>query len=397
MTVSNESDTVTRIQLGEREIILMGTAHVSNESVEQVAEAIRQESPDRVCVEIDSGRYQSLTKKDNWQQMNLNKVFREKKGFLLLANLVLSSFQRKVGMNSGVKPGEEMKKAVEVATELNIPFSFSDRPVQITLQRAWARSNFWNKMKLLASLISSVFSKEEVDAEEVEALKQKGALEDMMGELADYLPTVKSVLIDERDQFLATNIYKARGNKVLAVVGAGHMAGMVEWIRNLSENKVSDDLSEISKLPPKKFGSKILPWVIPVLILCIITAGFITSGVDMGVRMLVIWILSNGTLAALGALLALGHPLTILGSFLAAPITSMNPTIGVGMVSGIMEYFFRKPRVEDMEKLQDDATTLKGWYRNRISRVLLVFFFSSLGSSIGTFYALPRISLLLGG
>ncbi|OQY33310.1 MAG: conjugal transfer protein TraB [Spirochaetaceae bacterium 4572_59] len=396
MTAVNESDTVTRITLEDREIILMGTAHVSKESVEQVANAIREENPDRLCVEIDSGRFQSLSKKENYQQMNLNKIFREKKGFLMLANLVMTSFQRKIGMNTGVKPGEELKRAVEVATELGIPFSFSDRPVQMTLQRAWAMSNLWNKMKLLASLISSVFTREEVDAEEVETLKEKGALEDMMGELADYLPSVKAVLIDERDQYLATNLYKAEGKKVLAVVGAGHMAGIVRWINDLSENNVSDDLSEISKLPPKKLGSKILPWVIPVIILAIVVSGFLTSGVEVGLRMLVIWVLSNGTLAALGALIALGHPLTILGSFLAAPITSMNPTIGVGMVSGIMEYFFRKPRVQDMQTLQDDVTTLKGWYRNRISRVFLVFFLSSLGSSIGTFYALPRISFLLG-
>ena len=396
MTIVNESDTVSRITLADREILLMGTAHVSQDSVEEVAQAIRNEGPDRICVEIDAGRYQSLSKKDNWKEMNLNKVFREKKGFLLLANLVLTSFQRKVGMNTGIKPGEEMKRAIEVASELNIPFSFSDRPVQMTLQRAWAKSNFWNKLKLLASLVSSVFTKEEVDAEEVEALKKKGALEDMMGELADYLPSVKSVLIDERDQYLATRIYQAEGKKVLAVVGAGHMAGIGRWIRDLEEGTVSDNLDTISTLPATKLISKFIPWIIPLIILCIVTAGFITSGIDVGLKMLLIWVISNGTLAALGALVALGHPLTVLGSFLAAPVTSMNPTIGVGMVSGIMEYFLRKPRVGDMETLQDDVTSLRGWYRNRISRILLVFFFSSLGSSIGTFYALPRISLLLG-
>jgi len=397
LLVTNESDTVTRIRMGDREILLMGTAHVSKESVEEVGDAIRDEQPQRICVEIDSGRYQSLSKKDNWQQMDLSKVFREKRGFLLLANLALTSFQRKVGLSTGVKPGDEMKKAIEVADEMGIPFSFSDRPVQLTLQRAWAKSNFWNKMKLMASLISSVFTTEKVDAEEVEALKKKGALEDMMEELSSYLPSVKEVLIDERDQYLATNIFQTREKKVMAIVGAGHLPGIVRWISGLHEGKVKTDLKEISTLPPRGAGSKIIPWIIPVLILGIVTAGFITSGVEVGLRMLMIWVLANGTLAALGALIALAHPLTILGSFLAAPITSMNPTIGVGMVSGIMEYFFRKPRVHDMEALQEDVTSLKGWYRNRISRILLVFFFSSLGSSIGTFYALPRLSLLLGG
>ena len=397
MTVSNESDTVTRIQLGEREIILMGTPM----SPVRVWNRLPKQSVRKALIGMRRNRLGTLSVPYTERQ--------------LAADESEQGFQGEKGISSPCKPGSVLfsekgryelgcetrgrdEKGCRSCDRTEYPFFFQRPAGTDNLQRAWARSNFWNKMKLLASLISSVFSKEEVDAEEVEALKQKGALEDMMGELADYLPTVKSVLIDERDQFLATNIYKARGNKVLAVVGAGHMAGMVEWIRNLSENRVSDDLSEISKLPPKKFGSKILPWVIPVFILCIITAGFITSGVDLGCADA--GYLDNSpteTLAALGALLALGHPLTILGSFLAAPITSMNPTIGVGMVSGIMEYFFRKPRVEDMEKLQDDATTLKGWYRNRISRVLLVFFFSSLGSSIGTFYALPRISLLLGG
>jgi pheromone shutdown-related protein TraB len=299
-------------------------------------------------------------------------------------------------MNTGIKPGDEMIMAIEVAEELSIPFSFSDRPVQMTLQRAWGKSSFWNKLKLMASLLSSVFSTEKVDAKEVESLKAKGALQDMMDELSSYLPSVKEVLIDERDQYLATNIYEAPGNKIIAVVGAGHMAGIIRWIEDLHSGKKESDLKEISSLPVKKMGSKLIPWIIPALILAIVVTGFITSGVNVGLHMLIVWVLANGTLAALGSILALAHPLTILGSFLAAPITSMNPTIGVGMVTGIMEYFFRKPRVSDMESLQDDVTTLRGWYRNRISRILLVFFFSSLGSSIGTFYALPRISMLLG-
>lgn len=397
ISINHEGDTVSRIRLGEREILLLGTAHVSLESVEEVTNMIREELPDRICVEIDSGRFQSLSKDEKWQQMDLTRVFREKKGFLLLANLVLTSFQRKVGMNTGIKPGEEMKMAIEVADELSIPYSFSDRPVQMTLQRAWGKSSFWNKIKLLASLLSSVFTNENVDAKEVESLKEKGALQDMMEELSSYLPSVKEVLIDERDQYLATKIFEAPGKKIVAVVGAGHMNGIITWFEDLHSGKKKADLKEISSLPPRGLGSKMIPWIIPVLILAIVVTGFITNGVDVGLRMLLVWVLANGTLAALGALLALAHPLTIICSFLAAPITSMNPTIGVGMVSGIMEYIFRKPRVHDMQTLQDDVTTLKGWYRNRISRILLVFFFSSMGSSIGTFYALPRISMLLGG
>jgi pheromone shutdown-related protein TraB len=251
-------------------------------------------------------------------------------------------------------------------------------------------------MKLLASLISSVFTKEEVDSKEVEALKQKGALEDMMGELADYLPSVKSVLIDERDQYLATNIYRSKGKRVLAVVGAGHMAGMIRWISDLAENKVDDDLREISSLPPRKISSRIIPWIIPAFVAGIITYGFIKSGPELGLQMVTTWVLLNGILASIGSIAALAHPLTIIGAFLAAPITSTNPIVGVGMVTGIMEYFLRKPQVRDMESLQDDLTTFKGWYKNRISRILLVFFFSSLGSIVGTFAAIIKNLLLAG-
>ncbi len=348
-------------------------------------------------MEIDSGRYQALEGGRKWQDMDLAKVFKEKKGFLLLANLALTSFQKKVGNSTGIKPGEEMKQAIMKAKELDIPFSFSDRPVQVTLQRAWRMSGFWNKMKLLASLLSSVFSSEKVEASDVEDMKDRGALDEMMQELSDYLPSVKRVLIDERDQYLATNIFEAPGKKIAAVVGAGHAKGIIQWIEGLYSREQQADLKDISEVPPPGAFSKIFPWLIPVVILAVVAAGFATSGIDLGLRMLLIWVLANGTLAALGAMIALARPLTIICSFLAAPITSMNPAIGVGMVSGILEYFFRKPRVSDMENLQEDVTSLKGWYRNRISRILLVFFFSSLGSSIGTFYALPRISLLLGG
>ncbi len=396
-SLSHEGDTVSRIRLGDREILLLGTAHVSKESVDEVCAILDEERPDHLCVEIDSGRYEALEGGKKWQEMDLAKVFKEKKGFLLLANLALTSFQKKVGNSTGIKPGEEMKQAIIKARELDIPFSFSDRPVQVTLQRAWRMSGFWNKMKLLASLLGSVFSTEKVEASDVEEMKDRGALDEMMQELADYLPSVKRVLIDERDQYLAVNIFKAPGKKTAAVVGAGHMKGIIQWLEALFAGERDANVEEISAVPPPGTFNRLLPWIFPVLILFVVAAGFVTSGVDLGLRMLLIWVLANGTLAALGAIIALARPLTILVSFLAAPITSMNPTIGVGMVSGILEYFFRKPRVSDMENLQEDVTSLKGWYKNRISRILLVFFFSSLGSSIGTFYALPRISLLLGG
>lgn len=396
METINISDTINKISLDGREIILIGTAHVSHESVNEVRETIENENPGRVCIEIDEGRYQSIMDKESWKKLDIHQAIKQKKGFLMIASLILGSFQKKIGADIGIKPGEEMKIAAEAAKERGIPFSFSDRAIQITLQRAWAKSNLWNKMKLLASLIASAFSTEKVDKSEIEELKNSNALQGMMEELAAYLPSVKEVLIDERDRFLATSIFNTTESKVVAVVGAGHGPGILSWIERLDRKEVSNDVTDISVIPPRRKYEKALPWIIPAVIVSIIAVGFITSGVNVGLKMILVWILANGIPSALGAIIALAHPLTILISFIAAPITSMNPTIGVGFVSGLLESSFRKPRISDLENLQDDAGSVKGWYRNRVMRILLVFLLSSLGSAAGTWWAIPHLSIILG-
>jgi pheromone shutdown-related protein TraB len=396
MKVDNVSDTINRITIEGREIILIGTAHVSHESVNEVKETIDNENPDRVCIEIDEGRYQSIIDTESWKKLDIHQAIKQKKGFLMIASLILGSFQKKIGADIGIKPGEEMKIAAEAAKEKGIPFTFSDRAIQVTLQRAWAKSNLWNKMKLLASLIASAFSTESVDKSDIEELKNSNALQGMMEELANYLPSVKEVLIDERDRFLATSIFNTTEKKVVAVVGAGHGPGILQWIEKLDKKEVSNDVSDISVIPPKRRYEKAIPWIIPFVIVAIISFGFITSGVDVGIKMILVWILANGIPSALGAIIALAHPLTILISFVAAPITSMNPTIGVGFVSGLLESSFRKPRISDLENLQDDAGSVKGWYKNRVMRILLVFLLSSLGSAIGTWWAIPHLSIILG-
>ena len=395
MFVVENSDTVTRIKDDEREIILIGTAHVSKESAEEVAEIIRAEAPDRVCVEIDSGRYNSMKSENKWENLDVFKILKNGQGFLMLANLALSSFQKKIGENLDVKPGDEMKKAIEVALENDIPFSFSDRDIQVTLKRAWAKTGFIGKNKMLASLVGSVFSREKITGAEIEKMKERSALDDMMGELSDYLPSVKEVLIDERDRYLATNIYTADGAKIVAVVGAGHVPGIVKWIEDLNSGKKEFDLKDILEIPPKGIVAKLLPWLIPALVLSLIGAGFFRSGWDRSLSMLISWVLVNGTFSAVGALLAFAHPLTIILAFLAAPITSMNPTIGVGMFTGLLEAFLRKPRVVDLENLGDDIMSFKGFFKNRVTHVLVVFFLSSVGSAVGTFVALPYLTSLL--
>ena len=395
--VERESETRTRVVLGgEREILILGTAHVSAESVEEVRRAITGENPDHVCVEIDDGRLKSLDEGVRWKEMDLKAILRKRQGFMLMANLVLASYQRRMGLGSGIRPGEEMKAAVDAAKEVGVPFSCSDRPVQVTLLRAWRMSGFWTRMKLMASLIASAVTRETASEEEIEALKKSDALQAMMKELADYIPSVKKVLIDERDHYLASRILDAPGKRVLAVVGAGHVPGMVERLEAMVTGDISSGTEGIDEVPPKSPVAKFLPWIIPLVVAGIITAGFVWRGTEFGLDMIKIWALANGIPAAVGAALALGHPLTILISLVAAPITSMNPTIGVGMVAGVLEYLFRPPRVVDMENIIEDISSLRGWYRNRVSRILLVFFLSSLGSSLGTFYAVPRLSILFG-
>jgi pheromone shutdown-related protein TraB len=383
------SHNITRATFGEREYIILGTAHVSRESVNEVKSAITDETPDRVCVEIDSGRHKSLTEKNNWQNLDIYRVLKERRGFLLLGNLVLSSFQRRIGADLGVNPGEEMLAAVTAAQEAGIPFSLVDRQIHTTLRRAWSKASLWGKNKMLAALLGSAFSREKLTGDEIEALKEQGALDNMMGELADYLPAAKTVLIDERDQYISGRVFAAEGNRLLVIVGAGHVPGIVAWLEKLHAGEDGPDLDELDTVPPPGKLRKILPWFIPALVAGLIAWGFFRSGWDGGFQMLLRWFVVNGVLSGLGAIVALAHPITILASIIGAPFTSMNPTIGVGFVSGALEALLRKPRVVDFENLQEDILSVRGFYRNRFTKVLIVFFFTSLGSAIGTFVALP--------
>lgn len=384
VVVKKEGDTITRVTIGEKEICLIGTAHVSPDSVSEVTRIITEEKPDHVCVEIDSARYKSMSEEKSWKDMDIIKILKEKKGFFLIANLMLSSFQKRMGSNVGMKPGEDMKAAVETAKKEGLGFSFCDRDVQVTLRRAWAKSNFWDKNKVIAVLLSSAFSKEEASAQDIEELKDRNELEGMMDELAKELPKVKEVLIDERDQYLATSVYKRGENKVVAVVGAGHVPGMIKWFEGLVSGERKEDIEEISKVPPKTISGKISPWVVPVLVVAAIVSIFYLKGSSRGTESIIVWFLANGTLSAFGALLALGHPLSILAAFISAPITSLNIPISAGMVAGIVEALLRKPKVGDFESLSDDASTIKKWYQNRILRSLLVLILASIGSLAGT-------------
>ena len=381
------SQTQKVLELNNRKITLIGTAHVSAESISEVENVISDVKPDCVAIELDEKRYESITNPDKYRELDIIKVLKRKEGFLLLANIVMASFQKRMGKNAGVKPGEEMVAAINKAKELNIPTALVDRPIQITFRRAWKKTSAYGKTQLLSALLASGFSKDEISSEEIENLKQSSEMDSMMKELSELMPAVKQVLIDERDQYLASHIWKAEGNNIVAILGAGHLPGVEAHLKKIAENQASTDTSEIASIPESGIFSKIMMWLIPALIVAVIAFGFYIGGKDAGSKMALNWILWNGILAGLGALIAGGNPLTILVSFAGAPVTSLCPFIGVGIVAGIVQAAICKPQVKDLETLSDDAGSIKGFYKNKILRVLLVFLLSSVGSSIGTFAA----------
>ena len=385
------SRTERRLLIGGREIILIGTAHVSQESIEEVNAVIRSEVPDCVAIELDEQRLRSMEQKDAWRSLDVVKVLKDGQGFMLMANLILAAFQKRMGENVGVNPGDEMRSAISSARELGIRVELVDRPIQTTLRRAWAKNSLWGKCKLLAALLSSAFDTQQVSAEEIENLRNSNEMDSMMNELSAYLPSVKSVLIDERDQYLASHIWQCKGNKVVAVLGAGHLPGVESHLQNLGAGNESADTSSIEVIPPAGIGTKIAGWIFPAAIIALLIAGFLTGGAAVSGKMLLRWLLWNGSLAALGTLLAGGHVLSVLTGFIGAPIATLNPLLGIGLFTGIVQAWIRKPKVEDMETLMNDVSSLRGIYHNRILRVLLVFFLSSIGGVIGNIIAVPAL------
>jgi len=385
MPMTNHPEMVHHLEYDDKQVILVGTAHVSRESAQQVSRVILEERPDTVCVELCRSRFQSIRQKERWQETDIVKIIKEKKSFLLLSNLLLASFQKRIAKKFDVKPGEEMIKAIETAAEVNAEIHLADRDIRITLSRTWRAMGLWSKIKLLFQLILSLGEIEEIKEEDIEKMKQGDVLETLLAEVGKSLPVLKDILIDERDRYLAEKIRTAPGKKIVAIVGAGHVPGIKKnWNADI-------DIQALEKLPPPKKTTGILKWFIPAAIMAMFIAGFFYGGTQAGKDMIVWWIAANAILAGLGALIALAHPVTIISSMLAAPLTSLNPMIAAGWVSGLVEAFSRKPKVKDLEKLPEDILSVRGFWRNKVTRILLVVVFTNIGSSIGTFVAFPMI------
>lgn len=383
---------IHRVHLDGREIILVGTAHISRDSVETVRRVIEEEAPDTVCVELDHQRRQALKDKNRWQSLNLVQAIRRGQGPMLLANFALASFQKRMGLQTGVQPGAELMAAADLAEERGMAVELVDRDLRTTLLRAWRMTGFWKRLNLMATLLSSLFENQKVNEEELAKLRQSDALTGMLDEMGNLLPSVKTILVDERDLYMAHFIRLAPGRKIVAVVGAAHVPGILQ---RLQEETRPEQIEEISSIPPKTTLSRALPWLVPAVVAALFVGGFFFGDRARLADAAVAWILANGLLAALGAIIALAHPLTVAAAFVAAPLTSLNPTIGAGMVTGLVQAFIAAPTVRDLEQVSDDMATLRGWWGNRLTRVLLVFFFSSLGSAVGTLVAFGWLKNLI--
>lgn len=382
-------ENVDKIVIEGKEIYLVGTAHISQASADLTEEVIREVQPHSVAVELCEQRYQSLKNPDRWKNTDILSVLRQGKAYVLMAQLMLASFQKRLGDKLKVKPGAEMMRAVTVAEAVGATTVLADRDITVTLKRTWASLGFWSMLKLTWAMVNGVFSEQSIDENEIERLKSSDALNEMMKEFSEALPEVRKSLIDERDEYLAAKIKSAPGTKVVAILGAGHIPGVKAWLAK------NPSTVEISSLPQPRMWVKLLGWLIPVTIVGLIIYGFIFSGADASMHMVITWILITGGFAAAGTALAFGHPLSILSAFIASPLTTIHPFLASGWIAGLVEAWIRKPRVSDLETIADDLGSMSGIWKNRVSRILLVVALTNLTGTLGALWGIKMVASMI--
>ncbi len=376
----NNMTNVTRLMVEDKEIILIATAHVSRESADLVKHVIEEEKPDSVCVELDEDRYKNIQNPKAWENTDIVKVIKSKRVGFLLANLALSSYQKKMAKKLDTPVGGEMLQGIESAKTAGATLVLADRNIQTTFLRIWRKLGMWEKTKLLTGLIFSFDDDTEISNQDLQDLLQEDMLKSVMASMREQFPKIGEILISERDQYLAAKIKDAPGPKIVAVLGGAHVPGVKEELYK------EQDLKRISYVPPVKPISKISGWVIPVVIFGLIGYAFFNN-IQTGLEQLSAWVLWTGVLAAAFTALSLGHPLSILTSFVMAPFTTLNPVLACGWFTGLVEATIRKPSVKDLQNVSEDILTFKGFFRNRLLRIILVVFMANLGASLGTFIA----------
>jgi len=372
-------------------IILVGTAHISKDSVEEVKEVIEEFKPDIVAVELCQRRYDAITKKGKWENTPVSQLIKGNKAYLLLAQTFLASIQRKLGKEYGVEPGSEMIAAMKEAKKHKLDVALIDRDISVTLKRAWRKMGFREKFRLTWEFLKAIvgYDEEEMEELDLKELMNQDVISSLMKEFKEIAPSVADVLIHERDQYIAKKILnESKKGKVVAVVGAGHLKGIQ---KHLKKKKLDVDLKKLDYVPKKRISIlKTVGYVIPVVFAVLIVYIYMTFGADRTIDALKWWIIINGGFSAIGAAIARAHPFSIITAFFAAPITSLNPAIAAGWVAGYVEFKMRKPVVKDFKALSK-LDSFKDFWNNRVIRLLMVVALANLGSMIGTFVALTYI------
>ena len=383
---------IERVQRDGVEYVVLGTAHVSRSSVDAVEALLAHEHFDAVAIELCDSRAQSMRDPEAFKQMDLFKVIRQGKAGMVAASLVLSTFQKRLADQSGIQPGAEMKAAMDGAEQRGLPVWLIDREVGTTLKRAWHSVGFWQRFGLLGGLLASVFEREEIEQGEIEKLKQGDLLESAFSEFASESKPLFQSLISERDAFMAARLREesahsatAEPRRVLVVIGAGHLKGLSGLLRDQHDDPAIT-VAKLAATPPKARWPKWLAVALVLLVFAAIAYAFHRNAA-LGTQALLSWVLFTGGFAALGAVAAGGHPLSILAAFIAAPIKPFRPGIPAGGISAMAEAWVRHPRVVDFDTLRDDIVHWSGWWKNRVARTLLNFFLVSIGTIIGEYSA----------
>ncbi|MBN2066223.1 MAG: TraB/GumN family protein [Candidatus Thermoplasmatota archaeon] len=377
-------------------IVLIGTAHISQESVDEVQEVIKKYKPDIVAVELCPRRYESLTQKANWENTPITSLLKSNKAYLMLAQTFLSSIQRRLGKEYGVEPGSEMVAALDIAKKKKIDIALVDRDISITLKRAWRKMGVREKWRLSWEFLKALvgYSDEELEELDLQELMKQDVISTMMEEFGQIAPSVSNVLIHERDQYIAKKILEeSHKGKIVAVVGAGHLKGIEKHLKDDSLAEV--DVKHLEEVPKKRFSvMKTIAYAIPIFVIALFAYLMLTGSWELATEAILAWIIINGSLSALGALIARGHPFSIIAAFAAAPITSLNPALAAGWFAGFVEAKMRTPMVKDFQGLSKIDST-KDFLNNRVIRLLMVVALANVGSILGTFvslyYIIPKI------
>lgn len=390
MQDQQQSQPLVEISINDHRLTLLGTAHVSKASAEAVAALINSGKFDLIAIELCDARYKSIVNPNHMAEMDLFQVLKNKKASMVAASLALGAYQQRLSEQFDIRPGEEMLTAIELAKTEHLQLELIDRDIGITLKRIYKNISWWRKLHVMSGLAASVLSNEKVSEEQIEELKSGDMLESTFAQFADSAQDLYRPLIAERDEFMAAKLThlcqsSAQKKNILAVIGAGHLAGIKQHL----QTGVTDPQSQLQQLnfiPKGGQLTKFVPWLIVILVLAGFALGFSKSQ-SLGWHLVLDWVVINGGLSALGAAVAGAHIGTVITAFLAAPITSLNPTIGAGMVTAGVELYLRKPTIKDFENVRKDTACLAGWRHNRVARLLLVFLLSTLGSVAGTYIA----------